>query len=125
MSKKPTKLYTNDGREIVARCKVSNAQTSARKMALVADLIRGKSVAEALEVLTFTHRPSAQPIVEKALRSAIANAERSIPNPMELRVGEIIVEGGTIMYRRCYAPKGRPVPIRVRRSHLHLHLTEA
>lgn len=125
MSKKPTSNLTKDGREIVARCKVRNAATSARKLALVADLVRGKSAQEALAILTFTHRPSASPIVEKALRSALANAERTVPNPLTLRVGEIIVEGGTIMYRRTYAPKGRPVPIRVRRSHLHLHLTEA
>lgn len=123
MSKKPTTNLTRDGREIVSRCTLRHARVSPRKMRLVVDLIRGKSVGEALEVLRYTHRPSAQPFVEKALKSAIKNAENKVAEPLELIVGEAIVEAGRIEKRRSYAPRGRAVPIRKRRAHLHLNLT--
>lgn len=118
------KYFTNDGREILARCTVKEAKVSPRKMRLVVDLIRGKTVGQALEILRFTHRPSAVPYIERAVKSVMANASAGHPNPMELVIGEAIVEEGRVDKRRSYAPKGRPVPIRKRRSHLHLNLTE-
>ena len=52
------------------------ARTSAQKARLVADLIRGKKVAQALEILTFTNKKAAA-LVKKVLESAIANAEHN------------------------------------------------
>lgn len=131
MARKESKVkqLTDAGEEIVARCHVRLARVAPRKMKMVADLVRGKTVAEALEILDFTHKPSAAPYVKKAIESALKNAERllgpqnQLADPVMLRIGEIRVETGPILYRRSYAPRGRPVPIRVRRSHLHLYLT--
>ncbi|ELA5061548.1 50S ribosomal protein L22, partial [Salmonella enterica subsp. enterica serovar Brandenburg] len=55
---------------------VRNAHISAQKTRLVADLIRGKSVEQALNILTFTPKKAAG-IIKKALESAIANAEHN------------------------------------------------
>lgn len=61
MSKNFSRPYTNDGREIVASCTVRNTISAPRKVKLVADLVRGKTCGQALEVLRFTHRPSGTP----------------------------------------------------------------
>ncbi len=124
MAKRYSQDTTNDGRPIVASCTVRNSIVAPRKVKIVADLVRGKTVGHALEILRHTHKPSGQPVVEKAIRSAMANAQRTIPDPLSLVVGEVAVETGRIEYRRSYAPRGRAVPIRKRRSHLHIRLTE-
>lgn len=67
---------------------------SSRKVAIVLDLIRGKKVDEALAILAYTPK-AASPIVEKLLKSAIANAE----NNLELDAGNLFVA-------ECYANQG-------------------
>ena len=59
-----------------ARAQLKFARISARKVKIVADLVRGKNVDEALAIMKFTPKASS-PILEKLLKSAIANAERS------------------------------------------------
>ena len=59
-----------------ARATLGDARISARKVKIVADLIRGKDVQEALAIVKFTPK-AASPIVEKLLKSAIANAENN------------------------------------------------
>jgi len=124
MPKKHSRDFTNDGRSIVASCSVRNTIAAPRKVKMVADLVRNKTCGQALEILRFTHKPSGTVIVEKAIRSAMANASRNNPEPLDLVIGEVAVESGRIEYRRSYAPRGRAVPIRKRRSHLHIRLTE-
>lgn len=115
---------TRDGRSIVSRATARHIHCTPRKLRLVVDLIRNKTCAEALETLRFTHRPSAVPFVERLLKSAMANAVNKVAVPSELVVGEAIVEAGRMDKRRSYAPMGRAVPIRKRRAHVHIRLTE-
>ena len=70
-------------------------RVSARKARLVLDQIRGRSVAEALATLQYTPRAAAR-IIEKVVRSAVANAEHNhqVRNLDDLRVNLAVAEGG-------------------------------
>ena len=79
--------------------KLRGARLSAQKARLVADQVRGKPVAEALDLLTFSPKKAAK-LVKKVLQSAIANAEEN--NGMdidELRVSTICVDEGMTLKR--------------------------
>ena len=108
--------------EAVATLK--NARISARKVKIVADLIRGKSVNEALAIVKFAPKASAE-IVEKLLKSALANAENN--NHMtrnNLVVSEIYANQGPTLKRIRPAAKGSAVRIRKRTSHITIVLRE-
>lgn len=106
-----------------AKATLSNYRQSPRKVRGVADLIRGKSVEEALTMLSFIPKRSAGP-VQKLLASAVANAKNlSIPTE-NLVVKEISVNGGAILYRRLPMSRGRAFVIRKRTSHVDLVLAE-
>ena len=95
-----------DDTQVVSRAKTRFQRVSARKARLVVDLIRGRTVGEAKRILQLTHRPSAEPIVNNLLKSAVANVDLSEhPNPDDLVVGEIQVGEGPIMYR--FRPRAR------------------
>ena len=80
---------------------------SAQKGRLIADLIRGKKVDQALDILAFTPKKGAV-IVKKVLESAIANAEHNDGADIdELKVSSIYVERGTFMKRYSARAKGR------------------
>ena len=86
---------------------VRGVRLSADKGRLVADLIRGKKVDQALNILTFTPRKAAG-IVKKALESAIANAEHNDGADIdELKVKSIYVEQGATLKRFRARAKGR------------------
>ncbi|MCL2818535.1 MAG: 50S ribosomal protein L22 [Actinomycetia bacterium] len=89
-----------------------------RKARLVADLIRGKSVAEARQILQFSDRAAAE-IVLKALNSAVANAEYTTQTQAEdLHVLEIYVDDGPTLKRIRPRAQGRAFRIRKRTSHI-------
>lgn len=80
---------------------------SAQKGRLVADLIRGKQVEQALNTLTFTQKKAAV-IIKKVLESAIANAEHNDGADIdELRVTRIFVDKGASLKRMSARAKGR------------------
>ncbi|MFM7462234.1 MAG: 50S ribosomal protein L22 [Burkholderiales bacterium] len=80
---------------------------SAQKGRLVADLIRGKKVDQALNILTFTPKKGAT-IIKKVLESAIANAEHNDGADIDdLKVAKIIVEKGPVLKRFTARAKGR------------------
>jgi large subunit ribosomal protein L22 len=80
---------------------------SAQKGRLVADLIRGKKVDQALNILTFTPKKGAT-IIKKVLESAIANAEHNNGADIDdLKVAKIIVEKGPVLKRFTARAKGR------------------
>ncbi len=80
---------------------------SEQKGRLVADLIRGKKVDQALNTLAFTPKKAAQ-IIKKVLESAIANAEHNDGADIdELRVKSIMVEQGPSLKRFSARAKGR------------------
>ncbi|OJI43216.1 50S ribosomal protein L22 [Vibrio vulnificus] len=83
------------------------ARISPQKARLVADLIRGKSVDQALEILTFSNKKAAV-LVKKVLESAIANAEHNEGADIDdLNVAKIFVDEGPTMKRIMPRAKGR------------------
>ncbi|MBS7327697.1 MAG: 50S ribosomal protein L22 [Oxalobacter sp.] len=93
---------------------------SAQKGRLVADLIRGKKVDQALDILTFTPNKGAA-IIKKVLESAIANAEHNDGADIdELRVSSIYVEKGAVMKRYSARAKGRGDRITKQTCHIYV-----
>lgn len=94
------------------------ARISLQKARLVADQIRGKSVDQALELLTFSNKKAAE-LVKKVLESAIANAEHNEGADIDdLRVAKIFVDEGPVMKRIMPRAKGRADRILKRSSHI-------
>ncbi len=93
---------------------------SAQKGRLVADLIRGKSVENALNILAFSPKRGAA-IIKKVLESAIANAEHNDGADIDaLKVSKIYVEKGTSMKRFTARAKGRGNRILKQTCHIYL-----
>ena len=106
-----------------AKATLKNYRQSPRKVRVVADLVRGKRVEDALITLTYTTKRATDPL-SKLLSSAIANAKNlSIPTE-NLIVKEISVDGGAILYRRLPKSRGIATPIRKRTSHVTITLAE-
>ena len=100
------------------------ARISSRKVKIVADLIRGKNVEEALAIVKFTPKASSA-IIEKLLKSAIANAENNHGMKHEnLYVDQIYANQGPTLRRIRPAAKGSAVRIRKRTSHITIVLKE-
>ena len=103
------------------RCVVRGVRLSVDKGRLVADLIRGKKVDQALNILSFTQKKAAG-IVKKALESAIANAEHNDGADIdELKVTTIHVEQGTTLKRFAARAKGRGN--RISKPTCHIYVT--
>lgn len=103
------------------RAIVRGVRLSVDKGRLVADLIRGKKVDQALTILTFTQKKAAG-IVKKALESAIANAEHNDGADIdELKVKTIHVEQGTTLKRFTARAKGRGN--RISKPTCHIYVT--
>lgn len=103
------------------RATLRGVRLSAQKGRLVADLIRGKSVAQALNILAFTPKKGAQ-IIKKVLESAIANAEHNDGADIdELKVKTIYVEKGIVLKRFTARAKGRGN--RIIKPTCHVYLT--
>ena len=82
-----------------ARAQLKFARISARKVKIVADLVRGKKVDEALAIMKFTPKASS-PILEKLLKSAIANVENNHDMSHEkLYISEIYANQGPTLKR--------------------------
>jgi len=102
--------------EVAAKYK--GARLSAQKARLVADLVRGKAVEDALNILTFSPKKGAA-IIRKALESAIANAEHNEGLDVdELKVSTIYVDEGPAMKRIKARAKGRADRILKRTCHI-------
>jgi large subunit ribosomal protein L22 len=111
-----------------ATAKIINIPVSARKARLVADMIRGKRVADARAILRYTLKASADPI-RKLLDSAVANAENAAAEKRErvdtdeFVVSHIAVNQGFTLRRFRPASRGRATPIRKRHSHVELAIS--
>ena len=105
--------------------KLKGAGISAQKARLVADQIRGKSVEEALNILTFSPKKAAV-LVKKVLNSAIANAEHNEGADIdELRVSTIYVDEGLTMKRILPRAKGRADRILKRTCHITVKVADS
>jgi large subunit ribosomal protein L22 len=100
-------------------------RVSARKARLVLDQIRGKPVAEALATLEYTPRAAAR-LVEKVLRSAVANAEHNhqVRDLDDLRVVQAFADGGPVLKRVQPRAMGRAFSIKHRTSHLTIGVSD-
>jgi large subunit ribosomal protein L22 len=104
--------------------KLRSARISAQKARLVADQIRGKSVADALNILAFSPKKGAA-LVKKVLESAIANAEHNEGADVdELKVSTIFVDEATTMKRIMPRAKGRADRICKRTCHITVQVAE-
>jgi large subunit ribosomal protein L22 len=100
------------------------ARIAPRKVRLVADLVRGKDVNEALQILSFTNKKSA-PILKKLLQSAVANADQKKTIDLDtLFVKHISVDQGPTLKRYMPRAMGRASEIKKKTSHVNLVLEE-
>ena len=106
-----------------ARAYLRNARISPRKVQIVLDLIRNKPVDIALATLDLTPK-AASPLLEKLLKSAIANAENNSMNKDNLYVAECFVTPGPTMKRIMPRAQGRAYRILKRTSHITIVLKE-
>ena len=107
--------------EVVARHRY--LQASPQKVRLVADMIRGKGVQEATNILQLSKKAAARPLA-KVLHSAIANAEhRDEQVDVDLLyIKEIFIDGGPTLKRIRAQPMGRAFRILKRQSHITMKL---
>lgn len=111
--------------KIITKVRLKFTRTSARKARYVIDSIRGKTVKEAMGILQFTHRPSAQPKVLQLLKNAVDSAKAKYEGePEELIIGAVYANDGPQMKRLLPAPFGRAFQIRKRFCHITMILTE-
>lgn len=105
--------------------RLRNVPTSPRKMRIVADMVRGMDVEQAMHVLQHTNKEAAGRLY-KLVRSAIANWEvKNEGKRLEdnaLYIKEIMVDGGRMLKRIQPAPQGRAYRIRKRSNHVTLIL---
>jgi large subunit ribosomal protein L22 len=95
---------------------------SPRKVKLVADLVRGKGVQEALTMLRFSPKAAARPVA-KVIRSAVANAEENYGlAPDDLYIAEIHADKGPTLKRGRPGPRGRFKPMLKRSTHISVAL---
>jgi large subunit ribosomal protein L22 len=103
------------------RASLRGARLSAQKGRLVADLIRGKPVDQAIQILSFTRKKGAV-LVRKVLESAIANAEHNDGADIDtLKVKQVHVERGMFLKRFQARAKGRGM--RVLKHTCHIYIT--
>ena len=110
-----------DKKKKLAIARLKNCPISPRKMRLVADLLRGKEVGHALNILKFNPKHAAK-YLEKLLLSALSNWQSKNENKSiestDIFVNEIRVDGGRMLKRLRPAPQGRAHRIRKRSNHV-------
>jgi large subunit ribosomal protein L22 len=107
-----------------ATAKLSFARLSPRKTRLVVDLVRGKHIQEALNILRFSPQPSAK-LIAKLLHSAVANAEQKGTSDVDrLFVKTISVDPGPVLKRFVPRAMGRASKIRKPTSHISVVLAD-
>lgn len=108
-----------------AKAKLSTYRQSPRKVRLVADLVRGKRVDEALDILEYVPKRAGLPL-RKLLASAFANlaSQAGTDKKDNLYVKEIKVDEGPTLYRSLPRSRGMANRIRKRTSHISITLSE-
>ena len=107
-----------------AKAKLMGVRLSPQKAKLVVDLVRGKSVSEALDILAFTNKSSA-PVVAKLVKSAAANAVNNQKmDEASLYIKEIWVGPGRTLKRFMPKAKGSASRILKRTSHINVVVSD-
>ena len=119
--KRQAAILIKDKKKNSGFAKLNNCPSSPRKMRLVADIIRGEDVENALNILKFNSKEASNRL-EKLLLSAIANWESknegSNIETSNLYIKEITVDSGRMLKRIQPAPQGRAHRIRKRSNHV-------
>ncbi len=102
---------------------LKNYRQSPRKVRLIADVIRGKKVADAMATLKFVDKRAAGPFA-KVVASAIANAVQAGKQPERLFVKSVAVDKGTVLKRFMPRARGSASRINKRNSHISVELGE-
>ena len=102
---------------------LKNYRQSPRKVRLVADLVRGKTVAEALVVLRFVDKRAADPFA-KLIKSAEANAISNGKSAERLIISKVAVDKGSVLKRFMPRARGSASRINKRNSHIFVELGE-
>jgi large subunit ribosomal protein L22 len=102
---------------------LKNYRQSPRKVRLLADLVRGKSVADALTTLQFVDKRAAEPFA-KVIKSAVANAKDQEKNTEKLFVKAVQVNKGIVLKRFMPRARGSASRINKRNSHISVELGE-
>ena len=107
------------------KASTTQVRISPRKVRLVVDTVRGKSVNQAMNILTFTRKKAARS-VQKLLKSAVANAveNNGVSDVDDLIIDRITVDAGPTLKRFTPRARGRATPIRKRTSHIRVLLRE-
>ncbi len=107
------------------KASATHVRISPRKVRMVVDTVRGKSVSQAMNILAFTRKKAARP-VQKLLKSAVANAVENdgVGDVDSLVIERIAVDEGPTMKRFTPRARGRATPIRKRTSHIRIVLRE-
>ena len=114
----------------VSTAKLRHLPLAERKVRVVAELVRGKTVGEALGILEFTQRAGSSPLA-KLIRSARESAESNPKNQDlgidgdSLTISHLSVDGATILWRWRPRAYGRASRIRKRSCHINLELSQA
>ena len=100
---------------------LKNYRQSPRKVRLIADLVRGKSVKNALETLKFVNKRASEPFA-KVIRSAEANAKSQGIDVSGLIIKSVAVDKGTVLKRIMPRARGSAARINKRNSHIKVEL---
>jgi large subunit ribosomal protein L22 len=104
------------------KVKVRNVSQSPQKLRLIADLVRGKDVVQALDILEFTNKKGIFTL-KKAVLSAIASAQEKFDTEKEnLRISHISVDEAPTLKSGRYVSRGRSTRILKRKSHINLEV---
>lgn len=111
---------------MVSRAEAKYVRVSSRKVSLVTELIKGKTVDEANFILDNVNKRAAVP-VKKVLLSALANANFNRQEKFlkgDLFISRIVADGGPMLMRYRAATMGRATPVRHRTAHIRIELDE-
>jgi large subunit ribosomal protein L22 len=100
---------------------LKNYRQSPRKVRLIADLIRGKSAEQAINILSLLPKRGSEPML-KLVKSAVANAKEG--SASQLKISSIQVNGGVVLKRMMPRARGRGFPIKKRTSIITLSLSD-
>ena len=103
---------------------IAGVRISARKVRVLADMVRGMKVDAALTTLAFQQRAGA-PLVKKAIDSAVANADHRKMDLDQLIVADVQIDKAGILRRYLPRAHGRATPIRKQLAHIHVKLAVA
>lgn len=106
------------------KASLNYARVGAQKARLVADVVRGKGVNEAVKTLTFLNKKSAG-VIKKLIESAVANAEyKRVMDIDNLYIKAIWVDQGPVLKRFRPRAQGRAFGVRKKTSHINVVLEE-